>query len=201
MTSVARGPARAEFTRDEMIDGLRDLVSRLRGTGQPSRIQIVGGAAIALTLNEHRSATADIDGPVSPPEVVLAVAGTIAAERNWRDDWLNDAATQFLPTGYGRPAGWVTIYDADGVTVQVADAETLLAMKVYAAQKRGRRELEDLEVLIPAVGLTTVDDVENLYESFYPGDELTERTARIIQAVLDLHAAKPSTPSVPDLGR
>jgi hypothetical protein len=30
-------------------------------------------------------------------------------------------------------------------------------MKVYAAQKRGRRELEDLEVLIPAVGLTTVE--------------------------------------------
>lgn len=35
----------------------------------------------------------------------------------------------------------MTIYDADGVTVEVADAETLLAMKVYAAQKRGRREL------------------------------------------------------------
>jgi hypothetical protein len=161
MTSAAQGPARAEFTRDEMIDGLRDLVSRLRGTGQPSRIQIVGGAAIALTLNEHRSATADIDGPVSPPEVVLAVAGTIAAERNWRDDWLNDAA----------------------------------------AQKRGRRELEDLEVLVPAVGLTTVDEVEDLYESFYPGDELTERTARIIQAVLELHVSKPSAPSLPDLGQ
>lgn len=135
-----------------MIDGLRDLVGRLRGIGQPSRIQIVGGAAIALTLNEYRSATVDIDGPVTPPDVVLAVASTIAAERNWRGDWLNDAATQFLPSGYGRPASWVTIYDAEGVTVQVADAETLLAMKVYAAQKRGRRELEDLEVLIPAVG-------------------------------------------------
>ena len=51
------------------IDGLRELVRRLlRDAGQPSRIQIVGGAAIALTLNEHRSATVDVDGPVSPPE-------------------------------------------------------------------------------------------------------------------------------------
>jgi hypothetical protein len=199
MTAAAQGPARAEFTRAEMILGLRDLVSRLRGTGQPSRIQIVGGAAIALTLNEHRSATVDIDGPVTPPDVVLAVAGTIAAERNWRSDWLNDAAAQFLPTGYGRPASWVTIYDADGVTVQVADAETLLAMKVYATQKRGRRELEDLEVLIPAVGLTTVDEVEDLYESFYPGDELTERTAAIVQAVLDQHSPKPPMPPRPEL--
>lgn len=199
MTDNAPPPARAEFTRPEMIEGLRDLVRRLRATGQPSRIQIVGGAAIALTLNEHRSATADIDGPVTPPDVVLALAGEIASERNWRGDWLNDAAAQFVPSGYGRPAGWVTIYDADGVTVQVADAETLLAMKVYAAQKRGRRELEDLEVLVPAVGLTTVDEVEDLYESFYPGDELTDRTARIIQAVLDLHSPRTPTPPSPDL--
>lgn len=199
MTAATRGPARAEFTRPEIIDGLRDLVRRLRSDGRPSHIQIVGGAAIALTLNEHRSATVDIDGPVSPPDVVLAAAAAIASERNWRSDWLNDAAAQFLPTGYGRAAGWVTIYDADGVTVEVADAETLLAMKVYAAQKRGRRELEDLEVLIPAVGLTTVDEVEDLYESFYPGDELTDRTATIIQAVLDHHGPKPPVPPRPEL--
>jgi hypothetical protein len=201
MTDNLRPPARAEFTRQEMIEGLRDLVSRLRGIGQPSRIQIVGGAAIALTLNEHRSATADIDGPVSPPGVVLALAEQIASERNWRSDWLNDAAAQFVPSGYGRSAGWLTIYDADGVTVQVADAETLLAMKVFAAQKRGRRELEDLEVLIPAIGLTTVDEVEELFESFYPGDELTPRTASIIQAVLNLHSPKPPAPPRPDLGQ
>lgn len=132
--------------------------------------------------------------------MVLSVAGAIASERNWRRDWLNDVAAQFVPTGYGRPPGWVTIYDAEGVTVQVADAETLLAMKVYAAQERGRRELEDLEVLIPAVGLTTVDDVEDLYESFYPGDELTERTAVIIQSVIDLHRAKPPAPPHPESG-
>ena len=95
--------------------------------------------------------------------------------------------------------GVATIYDADGVTVQVADAETLLAMKVFAAQKRGRRELEDLEVLIPAVGLTTVDEVEELFASFYPGDELTDRTATIIQAVLDLHSARLPLPPSPDL--
>ena len=199
MTDVSRGPARAEFTRAEMIDGLRDLVGRLRASAEPSRIQIVGGAAIALTLNEDRSATADIDGPVTPPAAVLTLVATIASERNWRSDWLNDAAAQFVPSGYGRPAGWITIHDADGVVVQVADAETLLAMKLYAAQKRGRRELEDLEVLIPAVGLTTVDEVENLYTSFYPGDELTDRTARIVQAVLDLHGAAIPAPPVPDL--
>jgi hypothetical protein len=44
-----------------------------------------------------------------------------------------------------------------GAGAATADAETLPAMKVYAAQKRGRRELEDLEVLIPAVGLTIVE--------------------------------------------
>ncbi|WP_426625360.1 hypothetical protein ACPPVW_04655 [Leifsonia sp. McL0607] len=74
-------------------------------------------------------------------------------------------------------------------------------MKIFAAQKRGRRELEDLEVLIPAIGLTTVDEVEELFEAFYPGDELTERTARIIQAVLDLHSSSPAAPPLPNLGQ
>jgi len=67
MTNNAHRPARAEFTRREMIDGLRDLVHRLRSTGQPSRIQIVGGAAIALALalalNEHRSGPLISTGP------------------------------------------------------------------------------------------------------------------------------------------
>ena len=192
--------ARAEFTRPEMIDGLRELVGRLRAGGHPSRIQIVGGAAIALTINEWRSATADIDGPVSPADIVFAFAGDIAAERNWRQDWINDVAAQFLPAGYGRAAGWLTVHDADGVIVQVADSETLLAMKVFAAQTRSRRELEDLEALIPLVGLRTVDEIEALYESFYPGDEFTERTARLVQAVLDLQAPPPPTPSRPELG-
>ncbi|GAA0432699.1 hypothetical protein GCM10009543_30360 [Leifsonia naganoensis] len=64
----------------------------------------------------------------------------------------------------------------------------------------GRRALEDLETLIPAIGLTSVDDVEALYETFYPGDELTARTATIIQAVLDQDAPKPAAPARPDLG-
>lgn len=68
------------------------------------------------------------------------------------------------------------------------------------ACRLGRRAFEDLETLIPAIGLTTVDDVEALYESFYPGDELTARTATIIQAVLDQGAPKPAAPARPDLG-
>jgi hypothetical protein len=141
----ARSAARSEFTRADMIDGLRDLVSRLRETGEPSRIRIVGGAAIALSLNAHRSSTADIDGPFTPVDVVTGAVEEIARERNWRLDWLNDAAAQFLPNGFGRSAGWVTILDSDDVIVQLADAPTLLAMKVHAAQRRGRRELEDLQ--------------------------------------------------------
>lgn len=57
------------------------------------------------------------------------------------------------------------------------------------------------EVLIPAVGLTEVDEVEARYESFYPGDELNERTANIIQAVLDLRSPKAPSPPHPDLGQ
>jgi hypothetical protein len=44
------------------------------------------------------------------------------------------------------------------------------------------------------------DDVETLYESVHQGDELTARTAAIIQAVLEQGAPKPAAPARPDLG-
>jgi len=36
------------LTRDDLIDGLRELVAELTAAGQPSGIRIVGGAALSL---------------------------------------------------------------------------------------------------------------------------------------------------------
>jgi hypothetical protein len=55
------------------------------------------------------------------------------------------------------------------------------------------------QVLIPALGLTTIDEVEELYGTYYPGDELTTRTAQIIQAVLDSDPPRPETVELPYL--
>jgi len=90
------------LTRDDIIDGIRDVIVRLRQAGRKATIQIVGGAAIALTIDGDRPATADVDGPVTPFQDVEAVAVQVAKERGWPLNWVNDKAKIFLPDGIGR---------------------------------------------------------------------------------------------------
>ena len=41
---------------------------------------------------------------------------------------------------------------------------------------------------------------ENLFESFYPGDALPERTIRLLEQIIKIGLpAKPQAPSTPDL--
>ncbi|WP_156761468.1 hypothetical protein [Microbacterium karelineae] len=134
----------ARLTRDELEVGLRDIVTRLHARGQTADIRIVGGAAIALWHNATRGATQDIDAVLSPVDIILDVASQVAAEHGWPDDWVNDKAHIFLPSGLGaRGEEWVPAYSRDGVTVWVASTDMLIAMKLHAAQRRGRREYED----------------------------------------------------------
>jgi hypothetical protein len=67
--------------------------------------------------------------------------------------------------------------------VQIATPETLLAMKLHAAQRRGNREAADLTVLLPTCRITTEVEAEQLYESYSPGDTFTARTAELVQRI------------------
>lgn len=182
------------LTRNDIVSGLTELVAFLHEGGVPARVQVVGGAAIALTINSERTATRDVDAPLSPVAEVRAAAEKVARRRGWPHDWLNDEAAQFVPQGYGRAAEWTLIHEDDVVSIQVASAETLLAMKLHATQSRRLREVDDLMSLLPTCHVATVEEAEALYSDFYPGDEFTPSTAKIVRAVLD---AGPTTPDIP----
>ena len=188
------------LTRTDLITGLRELLAVLRATGTSARIRIVGGAAIALSIHADRPATVDIDGPLEPAEPVLYAAHRIAARNGWRQDWISDAAAVFLPSGYGaRTAKWVTVHDDGQVVVQIAAPETLLAMKLHAAQRRGNRDARDLAVLLPHCDITTAAEAETLYEAYYPGDAFTPRTTQLVNQILSATPPAPAIPPLPDL--
>jgi len=186
------------LTRDEIIDGIRDLITRLRDAGHTATIQIVGGAAIALTVDGDRQATVDVDGPITPLEEVKAVARQIAGERDWPADWVNDKAKIFLPDDMGRSPEWVTLYDEDGILVQTASPAMLLAMKLRAVERRGLRDMEDVAVLLAVIGVETADGAEELLNEFFPGEDLSPRTHDRVQKVLDAGLPPVERPAPPD---
>ncbi|MGM7666216.1 hypothetical protein [Microbacterium sp. A93] len=191
---------RVTLSRVDIIDVLSELASELHRDHETAHLQIVGGAAMALMLTGDRESTVDVDGVLEPRGAIRRASNRVAEARGLRDDWLNDAAMHFLPSGMGRASEWITILDDDGIRIEVASAETLLAMKVFAAQRRGQREAFDLAVLIRTLGLRDADQVERLYGEFYPGDELTPRTFDLIEQIIR-NAPASFTPPEPPLIR
>lgn len=176
----------ARLTRDELEFGLKAVIQRLQDRGEPAELRIVGGAAISLWHNAARGATQDIDAALSPADAILDVAKHVAAEQGWPDDWVNDKAQIFLPSGMGaRGEEWETVYSSGNVTVKVASLDMLIAMKLNSAQRRARREYEDLRVLLAERGITTIAEAEAIFEDFYPGDDLNDTAYRIVGIALE----------------
>lgn len=186
------------LSRELIIDGLRELLEELPPSAAPVVIQIVRGAAIALSLDASRRATRDVDGPLTPVRPIEQAAGRVAARRGWPDDWINDSAAQFLPNGFGRrTAEWTTVHADERATIQVATPATLLAMKLHAAQRRGPRDAGDLAVLLRTLEVGTVDEAEELYGDFYAGEGLNAATWSLVETLLTA-APDVVTPEPPD---
>lgn len=165
------------LSRDDLILGLRQVVEKLRAAGEPSGIRIVGGAALSLRYFE-RGTTDDIDATVHPAEPAMHAAAEVAARNGWTTSWFNSAATQFVPFAV---VEWEPLYDDGEVSVWVASARMLLAMKLRAS--RPGRDDDDIANLLAICKISHPDDAEELYEEFYPGEVLEPKAYRILNVV------------------
>lgn len=184
--------------RDDLISGLRAVVERAhqRGLG-PISIRIIGGAAIRLAYFE-RATTVDIDARIDPNGSLSELIDEIAAERQWPNDWLNSAAQKagFIPT-WGRQVEWMPLYTDDLLSIEVASVEALLAMKLRAFERRGRRDLGDVVGLLALSGASDAAEVEELFEAYFPGDTLQQTTVDFLRATLaDGLTAAPTPPPI-----
>ncbi len=171
--------------RDEIIAGLRDLVAELRAVGEIAGIRLVGGAALALRYFD-RGTTQDLDAlhvHRGSDESVAAAAERVASRRGWDAHWLNFEVNNAdaIPT-LGRAVEWETIYDKNGIVIQVASKEAMLAMKLRA--NRPGRDTRDIRLLLALCDIRTLEVAVELYEEFYPGDLLTERAEQMVTAIL-----------------
>lgn len=83
---------------------------------------------------------------------------------------------------YGRPVRWESIYDDGLVTIEVAPADALLAMKLRA--NRPGRDTDDIRKLLAICGIETVEAADALFGEFYPGDSLSERAWGMVERIL-----------------
>jgi hypothetical protein len=180
--------------RRDLIRGLRELVAALREAGEPAGIRIIGGAALSLRYFERRT-TEDIDAKVHPGGPTLKFAGEIAVANGWPEDWLNTKADHFIPIA--TDVGWESLYDDGEISIWVASAPALLAMKLRAS--RAARDDDDIANLLAICGVGDAGAASELYETYYPGEVLPDKAERMLAAIFSQGLPEvPAEPPRPD---
>lgn len=156
----------ATFDREDIVAALNELVNHLVAASATSHIRIVGGAAVALQFGRYAT-TSDVDALYRADSAVEEAVVAIARKRGWPEDWLNDKVKMWA-SHFDGPADWVHFDVRDDVTISVAGAPLLLAMKLRAA--RGRRDAPDIDVLLDACEIDSIAEAVELYERYYPED-------------------------------
>lgn len=174
----------ATFTSQDGKELLRELAGRLNAVGVAGGIHVVGGAAIAL-LNSDRRATQDIDALLLPDAPVRDIAAQIGRERGLPSDWINEEAKAYVP-----PVGledWHEVFREGEMVVYVGSLQMLLAMKVYA--NKARRDTPDIEFLLDQCQITSLEQVQEIYERYHAQDVITDSAAARIRAWLERRGA------------
>ncbi|ROQ58877.1 hypothetical protein EDF36_2329 [Rathayibacter sp. PhB152] len=153
-----------QLSREDIVEGLSDVVEILARSQRPAGIRIVGGAAIAFWFGDRRL-TDDVDARLTPAEDVLAAAETVGRSRGWPSRWLNPDASIFFPD-YGETVEWTTIHSADEVVVEIASTRALLAMKLRAS--RPGRDDDDIARLLALHAIDSIEEAEELHRAL-PG--------------------------------
>jgi Nucleotidyltransferase of unknown function (DUF6036) len=167
------------MSREVVLELLHELAARLHTRGISAGIHLVGGAALAIAYYDRR-ATFVIDAVFSPRKQVLDVVAELAAERNLPPDWLNNNAKGYVP--FVGPEAWVEVFSEGEVTVSVGRPEMLLAMKLAA--NRGRRDGDDIAALLDICEITSVDQAQEVYETYQAQGVLSAAATARIEAHL-----------------
>ena len=142
-------------TKTEIIELLTELGARLDARGIEIELYIVGGAAMLLGY-DRSSVTRDIDALIVPEGVIDEIVAEMARDRgDLPPDWLNSRVAPLLPR-LADSRSWEML-SIPGLSVEIASAEHLLAMKARAG--RGLRDLQDVAVLCEILGLRSVEQV------------------------------------------
>jgi len=161
-----------------IVEALLRLNRRLEAHDERAELFLVGGAVMCL-VHHARPATKDVDAWFSNPQAVRTAAREVASELGLSDDWLNDAAKAYVPSG----AGYETWKALSHVTISTIDARTLLAMKCAAA--RSAEDRGDIRFLADLLGLRSSEDVLNVVLQYFPAERLPVRVRLLLEEMLD----------------
>lgn len=168
----------ALLERETIVRAFQLLNDHLAAVDQRAEIFLVGGAVMCL-VHRARPATKDVDAWFTEPMAVRRAAHSVAEELELPADWLNDAAKAYVPPNAGYDA-WQSF---SHLTISVADAATLLAMKCAAA--RTTEDAADIRFLAQHLRLNSSKAVLAVVSQYFPEERLPVRTRLLLEEMFD----------------
>lgn len=158
----------ATIDKQDILSALTRMGELAAARGQPLDLLLLGGGVMVIVFGT-RNATRDLDVVILSPSdkaQVRALAATVAEEKSWPSDWLNDAAKGFL-TG---PASGPVIFESHGIAVRRPTIEQLLAMKLCSW--RDDVDVADARRLLQELSGSQDEIWERVKPFLQPGREL-----------------------------
>jgi hypothetical protein len=136
--------------------------------GIKTNIYIVGGAAIALSMNNAR-VTTDIDANFSSPEIIAELQpliNEVAKEEGLTGHWLNDSFKAIL--GYFRKDDEPkTVFLGTNLVAAVASPQFVLSLKLAARRKK---DIADIVAITKKLGLKSREELLSITKRFFMAD-------------------------------
>jgi hypothetical protein len=194
--------------REALLDAFDRIGLAAIEAGTKLQIVVYGGSALMLASN-FRFATEDVDiADIRGdwPKWLTDVVATIALEKGWSDDWLNDGIVFHLSPLADRAKDHLEFgtFPRDssppGLVVSVPTAEYLLALKLKAFRTqdtlRGDTERLDILNLMDVVGISTADQAIAVLGKYFPVSAASSEKQRFLLKNID-KSGKSDAPKYP----
>ncbi|MDJ0314021.1 DUF6036 family nucleotidyltransferase [Arthrobacter sp. H35-D1] len=179
-----------ELSSDQILALLHELARRLKTRGVHGDIKLVGGAALILQGVGNRP-TADIDASYAEKTSINTIVAEMANDYDLAPDWLNSNAAAFVPDN----AVWITLEELDGLTIQAANSETLLAMKIAAERDK---DILDIARLLRKLNIADAADAVDLAYDKYGEHSIPLSAGRENYLIVVDDALEAATTLVPE---
>ena len=149
-------------------------------------VALYGGAVFTLVYGS-RDSTRDVDAIIRPAEIGARLVAQVAEEQELSEDWLNGDVQQFLsPFDQTRP--FPTKEFEPGLNITIPTAAYLLALKLNACRQPlpGYKGDEfDIRFLLRKIKPSSIADVEEIVDRFFPGEGLHTRVIELVEEFLE----------------
>jgi hypothetical protein len=156
-------------------------------------IAIYGGSAILLQF-DWRKGSRDVDARITSDRshgLVIDAAANAATQLGLSRSWFSENVAMHARQGEGDriALGLYPSPERFGLRVTAAKPSYILAMKLRALERMtiDDRDYEDAVKLSIECGVSTVDELREIFQQFFPGEDLPPRAAlRLEESAVDV---------------